>query len=409
MMKAFVVLGMTAVAALSASAIVHGIQEIPREINGRKLDVYWQEGNVKRGEAHDERNLILVEHPVPGTHERNRPLYVILHSAGHDAYSTLMCTRTEGNHDIYHAPDDFYALYLDCRANSEKDWWWGAKSRKGFDETACEKRVIDTVVWAIAKYNINSNRVYLSGNSMGGSGTLGIGLRHGEIFAAIKANVPAIKWFNHPVQSLGLNLPQLPEGAKLADPPVTVDYSSPIDDWSIGHDVLIKGMHDRKYPYLLFWGSYGHANNHAQIAKKNDIIHAFDWLSVRLDQPYPAFTDATTDTPSPWPDDRKNPNPGQLNGFFRWDNARADEKSVSMDLRLATAEELKTKLFKVPSESTVTVTVRRLGKFAVKPGDKLAWQFGAASGELTVGSDALVTIPKLTITATPTELRAIRK
>lgn len=408
MMKWFAVLGASLAMTMTASAIVHGIEEIPREINGRKLDVYWQEGNVSRGEAHDERNLILVEHPVPGTPERGCPLYVILHSAGHDAFSTLMCTRTVGNHDIYHPPADFYALYLDCRANSEKDWWWGAKSRKGFDEVACEKRVIDTVVWAISKYNINSNRVYLSGNSMGGSGTLGIGLRHGDIFAAIKANVPAIKWFNHPVQSLGLNLPVLPEGAKLPDPPVTVDYSAQNDDWSIGHEELIRGMRERKYQWMLFWGTYGHANNHAQIAKKNDIIHSFDWLSVRLDQPYPAFTDASTDDPSPWPDDRKNPKPGQINGFFRWDNALADEKGVSMRLRLATAAELKSQLFAVPIEATATVTVRRLGKFAVRPGDRIRWQFGKATGELTVAADGLVTVPKLTIVPEPIELKLSR-
>ena len=38
---------------------------------------------------------------------------------------------------------------------------------------------------------INENRVYLCGISMGGSGTLGIGMRHGDTFAAVKANVPA--------------------------------------------------------------------------------------------------------------------------------------------------------------------------------------------------------------------------
>jgi predicted peptidase len=51
--------------------------------------------------------------------------------------------------------------------------------------------VIDTVKWVIKEYGIDADRAYLCGNSMGGSGTLGIGMRHGEVFAAIKANVPA--------------------------------------------------------------------------------------------------------------------------------------------------------------------------------------------------------------------------
>ena len=396
-------------AALPAFGIIRGTEEIPQTVNGRKVDIYWQAGDKSRGEPQDERNLVLVEHPVPGTPERGRPLYVVLHSAGHDAVSTLKCTRTVGNHDIYHPPADFFALYVDCRANSETEWWWGAKTKTNAVETACERRVIDTVVWAIAKYAINSNRVYLCGNSMGGSGTLGIGLRHGDIFAAIKANVPAIEWFEHPMKSLGLPPYALPEGTRLPDPPVTVDYSSQIDHWSIGHERLIAGMRDRKYGWMLFWGAYGHANADAWIAKKNDIINAFDWLSVRLDQPYPAFTDATTDTPSPWPDDLKGQGAGQINGFFRWEEPSADAKGVGMVLRLATAGELRSRIFQVPGRSTATVTLRRLGKFAVKPGDRLAWTFGEAKGEITVGADGLVMIPSLTVTAKPARLEVVRK
>ena len=107
--------------------------------------------------------------------------------------------KTIGNHDIYRAPDDHYALYVDCRKN-KGDWWGGGIHLKdagltaknsGGDPMPVEKRVMDTVRWTITKYGIDPNRVYLCGNSMGGSGTLGIGLRNGDVFAAIKANVPA--------------------------------------------------------------------------------------------------------------------------------------------------------------------------------------------------------------------------
>ena len=47
-----------------------------------------------------------------------------------------------------------------------------------------EKRIIGTVQWVIEQYGIDPDRVYLCGNSMGGSGALGIGLRHGDLFAA---------------------------------------------------------------------------------------------------------------------------------------------------------------------------------------------------------------------------------
>ena len=114
-------------------------------------------------------------------------------------FSAVKCTKQVGNHDIYHSPPSFYALYVDCRAN-KGDWWWGGmhardanlkKQNSGVSTRPVEKRVIDTVKWVTDNYDIDPNRVYLSGNSMGGSGALGIGLRHGDIFAAIKANVPA--------------------------------------------------------------------------------------------------------------------------------------------------------------------------------------------------------------------------
>ena len=56
--------------------------------------------------------------------------------------------------------------------------------------------------------------------------------------------------------------------------------------------------------------------------KVNDLIDSFDWLSVRKNESYPVFTNASTDDPLPWPkklDDKKS---GQINAFFRWKNVR---------------------------------------------------------------------------------------
>jgi len=55
------------------------------------------------------------------------------------------------------------------------------------------------------RYGIDRNRVYLAGNSMGGQGALALGLPHGEVFAAIHANVPATIWL--PAARLGFLAP----------------------------------------------------------------------------------------------------------------------------------------------------------------------------------------------------------
>ena len=51
----------------------------------------------------------------------------------------------------------------------------------GFRQQLCsvEKRVLSTVEWVVAKFGIDRNRVYLNGISMGGSGSLGIGMIRG--------------------------------------------------------------------------------------------------------------------------------------------------------------------------------------------------------------------------------------
>ena len=88
---------------------------------GRKLETFKHGIRKEWGYAAPQQDTFLVLHPKqarPGA-----PLYVVLHSAGHDVHSCLACTTKVGNHDLYHSPGDFFALYLDCRAN-RGDWWW---------------------------------------------------------------------------------------------------------------------------------------------------------------------------------------------------------------------------------------------------------------------------------------------
>ena len=256
------------------------------EFTGRKLEVFQHGSRKEWGYAEPQRDTFLVLHPKQA--RANAPLYVVLHSAGHDVHSCLACTTKVGNHDIYHSPQDFFALYLDCRAN-KGDWWWGINKYPGPEVSPTEKRVMDTVKWVIKQYGIDENRVYLCGNSMGGSGTLGIGMRHGDVFAAIKANVPAE--VKHVSSRMYFPPRKVPANVTIPDPPIVIDYSAQNDGWSRGHDAFVKAMNERKYALIMYWGPFGHANNHENILKVNDLINSFDWLSVKKNEPYPVFTD----------------------------------------------------------------------------------------------------------------------
>jgi pimeloyl-ACP methyl ester carboxylesterase len=364
----------------------------------RKLETFKHGIRGEWGYAVPQRDTFLVLHPRES--RAGAPLYVVLHSAGHDVHSCLACTTTVGNHDIYHSPPEFYALYLDCRAN-KGDWWWGIEKYKGPEVGPTEKRVIDTVKWVIEHYQIDPNRVYLCGNSMGGSGTLGIGMRHGDLFAAIKANVPA--GAEHVSSRMYFPPLAVPAGITLPDPPIAIDYSAQNDHWSKGHDTFLKAMNERKYAIYFYWGNFGHANNSANIMKVNDLINSFDWLSIRRNEAYPAFTNASNNDPLPWPDRLTEKKSGQVNAFFRWKLVRDTPDALEMSLFLIQPSELKT-TFSIPSSATADVTLRRLQMLKVAPGETVRWAFRADKGEVKADAAGCITLPALNITADPATL-----
>ena len=380
-------------------------------INGRPYEVFQHGVKPEWGYQAPQQDTFILVHPKQD--RKNAPLYVVLHSAGHDVIQCVICTRDVGNHDIYRSPDDFYALYLDCRRN-QGDWWWGGmhlndatltKNNSGGEPMPVEKRVIGTVRWVIEKYAIDPNRVYLCGISMGGSGTLGIGMRNGDVFAAIKASIPA--GIEHVSQRMYFPPQALPGNVRFPDPPIAIDESAQNDGWSSGHERFLNAMNERRYALYLYWGPFGHADNHLLIEKANDLVNSFDWLSVRMNEAYPVFANATTNNKLPWPDDLKSASAGQVNGFFRWKCLSDTRDKLEMSLFLVTPAGLQT-TFAIPSESTAAVSLRRIQNGALASGAKFQWTFGPAQGEGTADAEGLITIPGLKITGAPTTL-TVRK
>ncbi|MFA6291504.1 MAG: hypothetical protein WC637_06960 [Victivallales bacterium] len=415
----FAVFAVAAFPALAAEDDWNPSKELTKElpqakdltVSGRTFEIYQHGVRKEWGYKAPQIDTFILVHPKE--ERKNAPLYVVLHSAGHDVISCVKCTGKVGNHDIYHSPDDFYALYLDCRANSG-DWWWGGMHVKdakliernsGGEPTPVEKRVMDTVRWAIGKYGIDANRVYLCGNSMGGSGALGIGMRNGDVFAAIKANVPA--GIEHVSNRMYFPPQSLPANVRIPDPPVVIDYSAPNDGWSFGHERFVKAMNERKYALFCYWGLFGHANNHSAIMKVNDLINSFDWLNVRRNEAYPVFTNASTNSEIPWPGHLDEKAPGQVNAFFRWKNITDTNQKFEMSLFLVNPAELKT-TFQIPGESAADVSLRRIQNLQVRPGEAFKWTFGSAKGEVKADADGLITIAGMKITAEPAALKLSR-
>ncbi|MBR1921408.1 MAG: prolyl oligopeptidase family serine peptidase [Kiritimatiellae bacterium] len=336
-------------------------------------------------------------------------------------------------------PDDFYVLALDSMrdfnvaANKTHDeFWWGAcpkfagPSKKDLPRllkgpTSCERRVLATVEWVAATFGVDRDRIYLSGNSMGGQGALAIGLSHGEVFAAVNANVPATIWYPAArlgfVKADGSDDPAF-DASKFADPPVCVDWSGSDDVWSRDHEVFYRNMAAHRYFLLGLWGDYGHCGSVSDAKKKNPEVGRFDWLAVRKNAVYPVFTNASTDDVLPWPFRNFKPNVntwggwagdiradshkelaegakpvGQVNAYFRWENVRDEKKGVVVQLWTDGVD-----------ASTADVTLRRVQGVGAQPGRKARWTFGAQKGAVSADATGHVTIPGLKITSAKQKL-----
>lgn len=409
-------------AAISASAAapIPATQELTAKLGllaptGRPVETYsWQ--SERGGELH---NMVVIKPANAPKAGDKTPLFVVLH--GHGA-SIVGCYRWEAmpidavhKCDICWVPEDFYGLVLEVRRI--EDWWGIPKDcvspkdknaeRKPVPQkiSETEKRVLEQVEWMASNFEIDRNRIYLGGASMGGSGTLGLGLPNGDIFAAIKANVSASPYHCAKRMGFGDDLTKVP------DPPVLVEYSAQDDRWSMDKDILYTGMDDARYAYYAYWGAFGHSGRNSNVLRKNDLVGSFNIFDIRLDQPYVAFSKGTTNDPLPWPEAylKRGKHPlglasGQRNAYYRWQNVVDTADKFEVDLRLLTSNEWKSAHFTFPKKSSADVTIRRIANFDIKGGEKLSCNYNGKSFEVVADKTGHITIPQLEMESKPRRL-----
>lgn len=386
------------------------------------------------GAKQQNHSSFYVVSPLPP--KSQRPLSVVLHSANRTAYDYLgfscLNRKIDGGDDpatsMTNTPAEFYTLYL----NSTNDEWWGwtqARQSPNFARhlnapPPAEQRVLDTIEWVVTHYNIDRNRIYLCGTSMGGCGSLGIGLPHGDVFAAVLGNVPAgTAYACYRLGGLSpLPAPDAPQTERdawlkraacvgLPDPPVLVDFSSQADGWSVTQPPLVSAAQVGRLPLVLGWGPFGHPTFASLIAKYPpcEVALAFPWLEIRKNEAYPVFTHASSDQHSPWLNaPAEYDDAGQMNAYFRWQNQQDTPASVTLQIWLAHPKITNPKL-PMPIASTTDITLRRLQQFKVHPGQTYTWQWTRdgkiiASRQVTPDAANLLTIPQLSVTTVPATL-----
>ncbi len=131
------------------------------------------------------------------TKDKKAPLIVTLHGLG--ATQTVMMTKAA----VDLAEEGGYILVSPMGYNS--GGWWGSpvmdlrgksKGPAGPPPPAnlaelSEKDVMNVIGMIKKEFNVDENRMYLMGHSMGGAGTLFLGSKHASMWAAIGAVAPA--------------------------------------------------------------------------------------------------------------------------------------------------------------------------------------------------------------------------
>lgn len=410
----------------------------------------WPPASKSEQPAFDGRKVELFEHGVreewgygkalwtgrsfyvvhPKTRSDNAPMVVILHSGNQSARiwldcGTLKALPPEDAGRCTSVPEGFYGLFL----NSPGQEWWGknaqlssanpnfsARPLKAREMTPTEKRVIDTVEWAAALYKVDRNRIYLTGASMGGCGSIAIGGSRGDIFAAVRVFNTA--GFEFLARRAGFD----DERLTVPDPPVMVSLAGMNDGWSKDHGLLIDAARRYRLPLILGWGPFGHSGLPSAIKPHRgcEAVLEFPWMSIRKDEAYPVFSAASSDQRAPWtqraPWDMapgEGDDAGQINGYFRWQPVADTAEALSTKVWLYRPSATNA-VADAPDESVADITFRRLQRFAVPDGQACSWTSvrdgqTIASGTIRPDASGLLTIPKVKIVAAPTEIRLTLK
>ena len=304
-------------------------------------------------------------------------------------------------------------------------------------DTPTMKRVLDTIEWAVRKYKIDRNRIYLAGNSMGGQGALAIGLKHGEVFAAINGNVPATVVY--PASQMGFidlegkDVPFEQFQRPAYDPPVCVDISGSNDAWSRDHDIMYRNMNRFRYSYTGYWQPLGHNAGYPETRAVNPHSMRFNYFSVVKNRAYPVFSNADGNSRLPWPQQSwvsadaaggtvgpdgvesaagaleaaQNADLiGQWNSYFRWETVTDTADTLQFRLWIANEKEIPDGgPYVRPQSLAVDVSPRRLQNFPKELSGQGWWEMGGQSGNIEWDDvTGCYTAERVTVTRTPTLL-----
>lgn|GEM_PF-3085920 len=310
------------------------------------------------------------------------------------------------------------------------DYWFGFNSNysreepleEGINYNYVERSLLFCINWTLENFSVDSNRVFIVGNSMGACGAVSFGLRHPEIFTCILATKPQLdfsdpQWWGHSHLdaqwgTLEQNIPTdegigvydrmnailYVGGREYTDLPIVFCFFGKFDgqvDWE--EKVIFMNLYQETHHQGYF---YWDETEHGPLGTwGTEMQYRYDQLlNYRLDQSYPALTSLSINDDPGDGDPAVGDTVGTYGAYVTWDPSTIIDTGLLYQVTIMLDDYDPN--FILPSDSaTVNVTPRRLQQFSIYDGQRYLWTnkeleggniiqtgefFGGSRGQITI-------------------------
>jgi hypothetical protein len=269
-----------------------------------------------------------------------------------------------------------------------------------------EQRLLWMTRWAIEHYGADPNRITMGGSSSGAVGSMNVGFRHPELFAAVFPSSGRVR----KVQAVGFDAKFDRDSATAVMADGTTKYYECVDGprfvashpgdlpfigWAVGRQDgyatwpemidLVKVLTEGHHGFAFSWNN----GNHGGGASAMHLISKYyPHDKFALNRSYPAFGNSSINHEMGPGDAKEGDLVGGINLGFDWTDVvdKPGEWSVRVTNDLAKAE------------MTVDITPRRGQAFKPKAGELIRWSTSlGGSGEVAADRNGLVTVRKVPI------------
>ncbi|MFH0920342.1 MAG: T9SS type A sorting domain-containing protein [Fibrobacterota bacterium] len=382
--------------------------------------------------------------------KKNVPLTASLHGGGATVWQTPVPDGSSS--EVMLAINDHSLL-------PGQTWWYGYSKEFGTaDSFSTRDTIIDytaqRLIFAIQsikadpRFNIDTNRVYITGSSMGGSGSLLLAFQHPDIFAAARTNLALVRyddyykyWNLDPLSKFdhlygiktkmmtarnGVNIYNWTDACWIALRDLAINLPPVVNTHGEHDDLMPMRMHRRLYQTMattrqVIFGQWKNTGHSYAIA--GDTVISGSYRRFRKDELSPAFSNASQDDNYGQrdPDTSSRPRPndfdslvhdsaGVMNMYIDWSSS-LHRLGLPGDSLIDCPDSIALTLKSNRANTTVDITPRRVQKFNRMPGGNYTWEnvdvaTGAIvnSGHVIADSNGLITVEQFAVSNTGNRL-----